>query len=239
MSSVSMSVTPTTTDSTATIMVNGVSLLSGTASAAIPLTARTTTIAVVVTAQDGVTTTSYTIVVTRNTAPTYAGYSLTTPYQTAATISFAKLLTKAFDADGDPVSIIAAGASGNGGTVQMQAATLTYTPPGSFSGTDVFPITISDKYGATAAGSVTVTVNAANASSTGGGGLNTPTITSSGGNVGLTFQAIPGRTYVVQRSTDLANWQNLATLVADPTGAVQFTDNNPPPFSGFYRMCQP
>jgi gliding motility-associated-like protein len=61
----SVTVTATTQDATATIKVNGVSVASGAASAAIPLVVGPNTITTVVTAQDGVTTKSYIITATR------------------------------------------------------------------------------------------------------------------------------------------------------------------------------
>ncbi len=60
-----MTVTPSASDTNATIRVNGTIVASGTASANIPLTVGSNTINVVVTAQDGSTTKTYTITVTR------------------------------------------------------------------------------------------------------------------------------------------------------------------------------
>ncbi len=53
------------------------------------------------------------------------------------------------------------------------------------------------------------------------------------------FRGIPGRSYEVQRSTDLTNWTVLATIVAGPTGAVSYTDESPPEGNGFYRLRRP
>ena len=61
----SITVTPTVTDPTATVKVNGTTVASGTASTAIALAIGNNTITVLVTAQDGTTTTSYTVTVTR------------------------------------------------------------------------------------------------------------------------------------------------------------------------------
>lgn len=61
----SLTVTPTTADPTASIKVNGATVASAHASAAINLSVGVNTISVVVTAQDGVTTKTYTISVTR------------------------------------------------------------------------------------------------------------------------------------------------------------------------------
>jgi gliding motility-associated-like protein len=56
-------VTPTATDPTATIAVNGIGVSSGTASGAITLNPGANTVAIVVTAQDGVTQKTYTVTV--------------------------------------------------------------------------------------------------------------------------------------------------------------------------------
>ena len=61
----SVTVTPTLTDTRATMKVNGVTVTSGTASAAIPLAVGANPISVVVTALNGTTTTNYTVTVTR------------------------------------------------------------------------------------------------------------------------------------------------------------------------------
>jgi len=172
-----------------------------------------------------------------NHAPVFSGYSFTTPYQTAATVYLVKILAKASDADGDTLSMMA-GLSSHGSSVQVGASTLTYTPPSGFSGTDTFPVTISDSHGGTANGTVTVTVQPS--STAGGAGTNPPVVTVlSGGRVGIAFQGIPGHTYLVQRSTDLANWLTLATLVAGTDGAISYTDESPPPGSAYYRLAKP
>lgn len=61
----SVTITPTATDPTATITVNGSAVTSGTASSSIPLKVGPNTITTVVTAQDGTTKDTYTVIVTR------------------------------------------------------------------------------------------------------------------------------------------------------------------------------
>jgi gliding motility-associated-like protein len=61
----SITVTPTTSDATATVKVNGTAVTSGTASGAIPLIVGPNTITTIVTAPDGVTTKTYTLTITR------------------------------------------------------------------------------------------------------------------------------------------------------------------------------
>ena len=61
----SITVTPTAADTTATIKVNNVTVVSGTASGAINLNVGANIITTIVTAQDGTTTKQYTVTVTR------------------------------------------------------------------------------------------------------------------------------------------------------------------------------
>jgi len=90
----SLTVTPTVTDTTATIKVNGVAATSGSASASIPLLYGPNTIIVLVTAQDGSTAKTYTVTVTRaaSTIATLSGLTLGTgtlsPTFAAATTSY-------------------------------------------------------------------------------------------------------------------------------------------------------
>jgi len=171
-----------------------------------------------------------------NTAPTFAGYSVATPWQTAATISLGKLLTKAADADGDVLSVTAAGpASAQGGTAVLQSGSILYTPPNGFSGTDTFSVTLADVHGASVSGTVTVSVGPNPTS--GGQGVNPPQITMLGnGDAEIASQGIPGRTYLVQRSTNLSSWATIGAVIAASNGVVSFIDENPPPGSAFYRL---
>jgi len=74
----SVTVTPTTTDLTATIRIGAKAVVPGTASDPIPLLVGPNTIAVMITAQNGVTTKTYKIIVTRAPSSNAKLYSLTT-----------------------------------------------------------------------------------------------------------------------------------------------------------------
>jgi gliding motility-associated-like protein len=67
-STTSITVTPTTSDINSTVKINGVTVVSGSASASIPLAVGANVIATIVTAQDGITTNTYTVTVTRATS---------------------------------------------------------------------------------------------------------------------------------------------------------------------------
>lgn len=180
-----------------------------------------------------------TVVVTvdgENDSPVFAGYAAATSFETAATISLAEILSKASDPEGDAMSMTAAGpASAEGGAVVLSANSILYTPPAGFSGIDSFPIRIEDAHGATVTGTVTVDVV-----SNGGQEPNPPQLTVlPGGDVGITFQGIPGRDYQIQRSTDLTTWSTIATVSTTVDGVAGFTDGDPPQPNGFYRLRMP
>ncbi len=90
----SITVTPTTTDPNATVKVNGVTVVSGTASGAVALAVGANVISAVVTAQNGTTTKTYTVTVTRapsaNANLSSIGSSITplSPAFTAANTSY-------------------------------------------------------------------------------------------------------------------------------------------------------
>ena len=185
-------------------------LASGAASGPLTLGPGATAITVAVTAEDGITITSYSISVD-NFAPVFGGYAVAT----------------------------ATGPAANGGTAVVQGSSVLYTPANNFSGADTFPVTITDARGASVVGTVTVTVGPG--PSGGGAGSNPPVLTPlPDGKMGLAFQGIPGRSYIVQRSTSgLDNWVTLATIVADASGRISFTDDSPPAGSAFYRLGLP
>ena len=91
--------TPTVTDTTATVKVNGTAVASGTASGAISLSVGSNTITTLVTAQNGTTTKTYTITVTRapSTVATLSGLvpssGTLNPTFAAATISYTASVT--------------------------------------------------------------------------------------------------------------------------------------------------
>lgn len=117
-------VTPTVTDLTATLTVNGTPVVSGNASAPIPLSIGSNTITVVVTAQDGVTQTTYTITVTRlSTVSTLSGLvldsGLLSPAFSPGTLAYSALVdnsttsVKVTPTSTEPYAVVKV----NGGTV--------------------------------------------------------------------------------------------------------------------------
>jgi hypothetical protein len=233
----SVSLTPTATDPNATIRINEVAVASGSPGPAVALAAGSVTVTVRVTAQNGV---AATYTVRLNRMPAFPGYTLGTPYQTQAAIHLSKLLAKTTDADGDAFTVLGAGpTSAKGGTAVLQSGRILYTPPLAVSDTDSFAVTIQDARGAATVGTVTVTVGPA--PNAGGVGVNPPVLTTlPDGKMGIAFHGIPGRAYAVQRSVSgLDNWLTLATVTADASGKVAYTDDSPPAGSAFYRLGLP
>lgn len=180
-----------------------------------------------------------TVAGTANMPPGFVDYAANTAFQSAITLGNAKLLARASDPERDIITLTGVDpASAQGGTLQLQSSGIVYSPPLGFSGPDSFRLQITDSRGAVAMGTVSVTV-APNPSS-GGPTSNPPRITVlPGGVIRLKFQGIPGRTYQIQRSTDMESWTTIFTTIASPIGAIEYDDENPPEPSGFYRLAAP
>jgi len=175
-----------------------------------------------------------------NQPPVFAGFSAATGYQTPVSVFLSKILARASDPDGDAISITAAGPGSEGGSATLQTQTLEYTPPAGFSGVETVPITLTDERGASTEAFITLTVAEQIVSGQGSLATNPPRIQAlPGGDIAVSFQGIPGRVYQIQRSTDLNDWQPLASVTASPAGLIEFTDEDPPTPSGYYRLAIP
>jgi autotransporter-associated beta strand protein/T5SS/PEP-CTERM-associated repeat protein len=163
-------------------------------------------------------------------APSFAGYAATVKEGKTLALSLAKILARATDPDGGAVTLTDVfGPSAQGGTVSL-TGTLNYTPAASFTGTDSFDIELTGSQGGILRATVTVTVTANTAPAS-----NQTEMRLRDGKVDLTFRGIPGRSYTVQRSTNLLTWTTLATVVAGADGRIAYTDPSPPQPSGYYR----
>ncbi|MBI5387106.1 MAG: HYR domain-containing protein [Verrucomicrobia bacterium] len=173
---------------------------------------------------------------TMNRAPVAVNDTANTTLNRPFSAPALKLTLNDSDPDGDPITMIAVGpTSTNGGTVTLAGGVVTYTPLASFIGVDRFSYTISDNRGATATGTVVVTV-------TSGLTQNQVTVTpTTNGWVVLRFAGIPGRTYEFQRSPFVfpLNWVTFAVALAPPNGVMEVTDTNAPPGGALYRTRAP
>ncbi|HQL80391.1 MAG TPA: cadherin-like domain-containing protein, partial [Verrucomicrobiota bacterium] len=167
-----------------------------------------------------------------------AAKAISTPKNTAASIYKVKLLAGATDADGDPLSISAAGpGSVEGGAVVVQANDVKYTPLTDFFGSDSFTYTISDGQGGTAVGTVNVTVSY-------GGGLSPNLVywpTYDGTKFVVTFAGIPGYEYGVEWSEGPSGmpWTWLKNATAGANGLLEVTDVVSGVPARYYRIVYP
>lgn len=173
-----------------------------------------------------------------NRPPTAVTDSLTVRPGTTTIIAGVKLPLNDTDPDGD--ALVFAGATGpsaQGGTVSVSGASISYTPPNGFTGADSFTYVVNDVRGGTATGTVSLTVT--NGTQPGVNQVGGISIVE--GNALMTFRGIPGLTYTVQRTPEIAptSWTNIGTAQADFQGKISFTDTNPPPGSSFYRTTYP
>jgi autotransporter-associated beta strand protein len=173
-----------------------------------------------------------------NSAPVAVSDTLQRYTTTGAKARVTALIANDTDTDGDAISLISVNAaSAQGGTVTTNHGWVFYTRPAGYTNADSFTYVITDG-SLQATGSVAVAIvsdtNAAQnldlSQNLGNGSLLT------------SFFGIPGRTYTIQYTTNLAtpNWQSLGTAAADATGRFQYTDSpgtNLP--ARFYRSTYP
>jgi hypothetical protein len=121
--------------------------------------------------------------------------------------------------------------SAEGATVAASGLYVFYTPANDNT-PDTFTYTITDTYGATANGTVTVNVVSQ------GGYAHTPVV--SGGKAYISFAGIPGYTYDVQRNTgdveNEADWSTVLTTNTPADGLFMYVDDPAPSPSAFYRL---
>lgn len=149
----SVTITPVVTESHATITVDGTAVASGSASQPLSLASgSTTSIAVVVTAQDG-TTRAYTLGVTRAEAAPVSSDSA----DTVAANSTNNVIPLSLSAGtATTVALVTAPAHGS---AQVSGTTLTYTPAAGYSGPDSFTWRASNSGGTSADATVSLTVS--------------------------------------------------------------------------------
>jgi hypothetical protein len=162
--------------------------------------------------------------------------TLNTTTNHGVSISFADLLSKCSDPDADTISLVSvASTSGNGVSVDLSGSTVSYTPVTDFTGADTISYTITDGRGLFASGIIEVLVYPGERA-----GLYFQPIVLANGSVSLSLEAIAGRTYRLQRATNiLGPWETLDTATATSTGALTFTDGLPPDPIAFYRVVYP
>ena len=176
-----------------------------------------------------------------NSTPVFAGFSASTLAGRAIALEIAKLLAKATDADADD-SLTLTGvdsASLLGAAIRIENSAVVYTPGPAVAGADSFFITIRDTRGSEVKGRVDMKI-IANSNANDTLQTNPPVMTrSADGQVSLSFRGIPGRSYLIQRSTDLQRWVTVATVTASEIGTIEWQDPTPPQPTSYYRLGRP
>ncbi len=174
---------------------------------------------------------------TVNSPPVTGLFSLSTYRNVAKTFLAVKLTRTAQDPDDDSILLTAVSPSSTGGgTVQLAAGQVTYTPPSGYIGAEAFTYTLSDDQGGTATGTVSVVVEA-------GGVLALdifrPVVVNDNFTVG--FAGVPGRTYTIERLVlPSPTWQKVTNLIAPSQGVFQFGESSIGATGiWFYRMVYP
>ncbi|MGH6760943.1 MAG: autotransporter domain-containing protein [Phyllobacterium sp.] len=149
--------TPTASDPTATIAVNGTTVASGGTSAPLSLLEGMNQISVIVTAQDGTTARTYTVSVTRSKPlPTAASRTIQLVAGTTATVDLAE------GASGGPftTAAITSVSAPDAGTVRLEAQQkrLTFYASPTFSGSAEVGYTLSNAFGTSAPATITFAV---------------------------------------------------------------------------------
>ena len=111
---------------------------------------------------------------------------------------------------------------------------MTYTPTTNFIGADLFTFTVTDGFN-TATGSVQVVV--ADTGTVAPNRIGAVVVDTDGAHA--RFAGIPGFTYIIERSTDGADWTALGSVVIPANGLLEYLDTTPPSGSVFYRTTVP
>lgn len=233
----SVTVTPVVTESHATVTVDGTAVASGSASPSVSLSpGSTTSISVVVTAQDG-TTRAYTLSVTRAEAPPFSSDSADT---VAANSTNNVIPLSLSGGTATTVAIVTAPAHGS---AQVSGTAVSYTPAAGYSGADSFIWRASNSGGTSADATVSLTVSAPALAVTPAAGALTPatvgsawsqSLTASGGTSpyvwsgtalppGLTLDASAGTLSGTASSAGSYNFQVTVTDANGATGSVSYT----------------
>ncbi|MEI7535339.1 MAG: hypothetical protein WCK57_13310, partial [Verrucomicrobiae bacterium] len=165
--------------------------------------------------------------------PTPGTFGITTTKNTAASFDTAKIIYYG-QSGGPTMTVTAVATTTSGATVGLVGTTITYTPATGSTGADSFTYTLSAG-GATSTGTVNVTINDANVSSS-------LSITVNAGLATVTSSGIPSQAYTVQKSDDNGStWSDYASKNAEANGFFTYTDTDPVinHSSRMYRLKQP
>jgi len=172
-----------------------------------------------------------------NEPPIFEDYHTATTVSGSLQIPYADILALASDPDGDPLSLIEVSENtANGGDVLMGGGVVIFNAPVGYVGTDTFELTVTDGNGGNASANLTVNIVESDSAIAGA-----PIVMNHGnsGEHDFDFDGVPNLEYQLQRSLDMENWESIATVKADASGHVDFTDPDPPADYAYYRVAVP
>ena len=154
-------------------------------------------------------------------------------------MTLSDLLTNASDADGDTLTLVSVGPSTNGITLDTNSIPGSVAYANTNPVDDTFPYTVTDGFGGTNTGTITLTYLNTNGET----GTNSIATIAGGNPTTLTAYGIPGYNYITERSTNLspAVWVNISTNTAATNGVITILDyfsdlGSNAPASAYYRL---
>jgi hypothetical protein len=152
-------------------------------------------------------------------------------------IPITNLLASATDPDGDSITLVMTGASTNGSWVSTVGKYVVIAPTNNIP--ESFVYVVRDVRSYRSGDTVRMATNWFTVNVTYAYGL-AQSITVSGPTAMVHFAGVPGYSYEVERSTNLAgpSWTVLLITNAPPRGVWQFIDTNPPTGGAYYRTRQ-
>ena len=137
-------------------------------------------------------------------------------------LSVAWIIAEATDADNDPITLTDSSlVSANGGRIVKSGTNLVYRPAAGFVGQDVFAYIVIDGRGGESTGLVWINVLKQNTLVLDARELSAP---APEGGMRIQMAGLPGRTYQIEVSENLAHWSLLTTAVANADGIVEVLD---------------
>ena len=164
--------------------------------------------------------------------PPAVGNVILTRALTSTKIFISTLGANVSDVDGDALTFSAGSTSTNGVIVTSSSSLLFYFNTNSVN--DQFTYTVSDGFGGSATGNITMNFFPFKTGQQG-------TISVSNGVAKLAFNGIPTLSYGIERSTNLVGWTSILTTNAPSNGDFQYTDKfsdlgGIPPSAVYYRL---
>jgi hypothetical protein len=168
-----------------------------------------------------------------NVSPVADNYTVTRSPSLDLIVPVSTVMASNTDANGDNLTFVGLTSTNStqGATLSTNGSYIFYLP-NSVTNNDTFSFIISNGFGLTATGTVTVMVV------TPGGVLQSAAYNSTNDTALVTGFGIPGLQYSIERSSSPSGpWTNIATIT-NVSGPFSYTDTNAPPASAYYVLVQ-